>query len=76
MCRPVTIKARTVVASITAANVVPPKLAPKIINKFSTVGTTDPPGGAGDAAQPAPRARLSPEKNGEINFKTGFERNC
>ena len=44
-CRPATSKTRMVVASITTANVVPPVLTPKIVNKVYAVGNTGPSGG-------------------------------
>ena len=57
--RPVTIKAKTPVAQITAANVIPPMLAPKVIIKSNTVGKQE----ETDASKGAQGAtKLSPEK--------------
>ena len=40
-CKPVTIKAKTAIATITTANVFPPMSAPKVVAKSSTVESTD-----------------------------------
>ena len=76
-CKPVTIKAKTAVATIPVANVIPSMLAPKLVAKSSTVEATDSTEVKENLSKESSsflraHPKLPPEKLEELYFKLNF----